>query len=323
MVARNKILQALRSGNGLSVKEMVDLIGVSKQRIHRILKELILQNLVMKQGKPPKVIYFLAKKVAYSVPQVTKDEESYLNEHFTVFTPDGHALVGPRAFAYWCDRRNLPFVKTLNEYKKTRKKYEKYKDADGLIDGMDKLLNTAQLEICLDHQYYADFYAIERFGKTRLGQLIHFGKMGQDRRLIKDIISSTKPSLERIIVRLSIDAVGYIPATLKRDVQLMTVLETEYNLPIPVIKIEKIRGEVLVPQKALSKIEDRIENARTSIRVLDKRKFNRVLLIDDALGSGATINETACELKNRGTAQMVTGFAVTGSFKGFDVLSEA
>jgi len=54
-----------------------------------------------------------------------------------------------------------------------------------------------------------------------------------------------------------------------------------------------------------------------------KAAFNKVLLIDDALGSGATINETACKLKNRHIAKMVYGYALTGSYKGFEVISEA
>lgn len=68
---------------------------------------------------------------------------------------------------------------------------------------------------------------------------------------------------------------------------------------------------------------DRIINARNSIVINDNRKFSRILLIDDALGSGATINETACKLKRNGQAEKVFGFAVTGSYKGFEVISEA
>ena len=50
---------------------------------------------------------------------------------------------------------------------------------------------------------------------------------------------------------------------------------------------------MIVPQKTLSKIEDRIENAKQTIIVSDVRSYNNVLIIDDAIGSGATINETA------------------------------
>lgn len=57
--------------------------------------------------------------------------------------------------------------------------------------------------------------------------------------------------------------------------------------------------------------------------VADKRKFNSILLIDDAVGSGATLNEVAGKLKNQSIAKQVFGLAITGSFKDFYVITEA
>ena len=50
--------------------------------------------------------------------------------------------------------------------------------------------------------------------------------------------------------------------------------------------------------------------------------FNNILLIDDAVGSGATLNEIAKQLKNKNIAKSITGRALVVSFKGFDVISE-
>ena len=102
----------------------------------------------------------------------------------------------------------------------------------------------------------------------------------------------------------------------------MQVLQKGLNLPLPHIDIVKVSGAIPVPQKALNKIEDRIINAQVSIIIKDTRKFNKILLIDDAVGSGATINETAVKLKFKETAKTVIGLAITGSFKGFDVIQE-
>ncbi len=125
-----------------------------------------------------------------------------------------------------------------------------------------------------------------------------------------------------IVAENGIDAVGYIPPTIKRELQIMKVLERKLNLPLPHIKLVKVTGDIVVPQKALNKIEDRINNARFSIIVQEDRKFENVLLIDDAVGSGATMNETSIKLKSKKVATTVTGLAVTGSFKGFDVIQE-
>ena len=47
-----------------------------------------------------------------------------------------------------------------------------------------------------------------------------------------------------------------------------------------------------------------------------------MLLIDDALGSGATLNETAQKIKSQRLAETVIGLAITGSFSGFEIISE-
>ncbi len=102
----------------------------------------------------------------------------------------------------------------------------------------------------------------------------------------------------------------------------MTVLQKGYNLPLPHIDLIKVSGVIPVPQKALNQIEDCISNARASIIVKEKRQFDNILLIDDAVGSGATINETAARLKFKNTGKKVFGLAVTGRFNGFDVIQD-
>src|SRR5687768_1691910 len=140
--------------------------------------------------------------------------------------------------------------------------------------------------------------------------------------MMKEIAQLIKPSLINIIKSSHIQAIGFIPPTIKREIQIMKVLEQELKIGLPHINLVKIKGEITIPQKALAKLEDRIQNARSSIIVDEDKTFKKILLIDDAVGSGATINETANKLKTRGIAEYVIGFAVTGSYKGFDVISE-
>ncbi len=102
----------------------------------------------------------------------------------------------------------------------------------------------------------------------------------------------------------------------------MHELEEGLKLNTGRIKIEKIKTEIIVPQKTLSKINDRIENAEKTIILTENRKYKNILLIDDAVGSGATLNETAKQIKEKKIAKKVIGIAITGSFKGFDVISE-
>jgi predicted amidophosphoribosyltransferase len=89
-----------------------------------------------------------------------------------------------------------------------------------------------------------------------------------------------------------------------------------------VVKIRKISGIIPVPQKSLSKLEERITNAENTFAISETARYNHVLLIDDAVGSGSTLNQIAGKLKQKGIAKKVTGLAVVGSFKGFDVVTD-
>jgi predicted amidophosphoribosyltransferase len=87
--------------------------------------------------------------------------------------------------------------------------------------------------------------------------------------------------------------------------------------------LEKIyQGEVRVAQKSLSKLEERVENAYKTIFLSETGNYKRVLLIDDAVGSGATFNEVAKKLKKEQGVEFVAGFAAVGSYKGFEVIQE-
>jgi hypothetical protein len=291
--------------------------------VHRALKQLLDKGLVIKVGSAPKTFYKLAPTVSTESVKISLSDQQFLDEHFLVVTETGTRLTGLNAMRNWCNRQKLPIEKTLLEFIVTRKKYLAYFNSKGIIDGLEKIKSTKGFEnIGLDEVYYLDFYAIERFGKTRLGLLLHLAKQGQNRKLMHEIIDLSKTRIYNLIADSKIDAVGFIPPTIKREVQFMKVLERKLNLYVPHINLVKVTGEVAIPQKALTKIEDRVSNARFSIMITEKRKFQKILLIDDAIGSGATINETALKLKANGLAKSIVGLAVTGSFKGFDVIQE-
>lgn len=322
----NQIIIYLKTAQEASVSELQEHIPVSRQMLHRVLNRMQEEGLIQKLGRAPRVFYRLIRDAPEKKTKeftLTEDELTFLTEHFLLITETGNRLEGIAAMQVWSEKQKLPVEKTAREFIATQKKYLQYVLPNGLINGTEKLLNTKGFDkISIDELFYCDFYAIERFGKTRLGTLLHFAKQGQNRKLIKEIVSLTKGKADQLITDKKIDAVGYIPPTIKRQLQFMTVLQKGFNLSLPHLNILKVSGAIPIPQKALNKIEDRIGNARASIIVSENREFENVLLIDDAVGSGATINETAAKLKSKGTAKKVFGLAVTGSFKGFDVIQE-
>ncbi len=320
METKKRIIEYLKERKQASGAELADFLGISDRAVRKQLKDLLEKEILYKVGKAPRVFYLIREEKKGEKIVVKKEKKKIIDENYLIITPSGVRKDGLEGFIYWCAKNNLEVNKTIDDYIKALNKYNAYKK-EGFIDGKKKLLATFE-DVFLDEIYYLDFYSIERFGKTKLGQLLLYGKQSGDKNIIKEIIEIIKTKVEGLIKEKDIDVVGFIPWTVKRDTQIMREIEKKLNLSIKTIKVEKIKTKIVVPQKTLSKLNDRVENAEKTIVLTEKGEYKNILLIDDAVGSGATLNETAKQIKERGIAKKVIGIAITGSFKGFDVISE-
>ncbi len=318
----NKIIKFIYANKQSSAHNITRYLGISRQAVYKQLNNLIKKNLIYKVGKPPKVFY-LTKKTKEFTKKILIDDKvkKIIEENYLLITPVGESLEGIKGFTFWCQKNKLPVDKTAYEYIKTLNKYNKFKK-NGFIDGTFKLKNTFD-KIFIDKLYYLDFYSIERFGKTKLGQLLLYAKQSQNRLLIKELSGNIKDKIAFLIKKHRIDGICFIPPTVKREIQFMRELENNLNLQLRKIDIVKIKTDIIVAQKTLSKLIDRVENAKGTFFVEEKEEFNNILLIDDAVGSGSTMNEIAKKIKEKQIINgKIYGIAITGSFKGFDVISE-
>lgn len=320
-----EIVKLIQDNSEVTVNQLVSHFGFTQAAIHRQLNKLLDNGLVEKYGNPPRVFYRVKidrdQGPLDSVKNnINKNDLEVINQEFIYISPLGKVNYGIKGFKELCKKFNLDIEKTVREYIKTHKKYSAFK-RKGLIDGKEKLKNTFP-EIFLNEMHYLDFYSIERFGKTKLGALVLYAKQSQSRAFIKQVAENTKDKVEKVIKEKNIDAVCFIPHTLPRKVQFINEIEKYLNLKLPSIKLIKVINDIPVAQKTLNKLDDRIENAASTIFVKDTLKYNKVLLIDDAVGSGATMNESARKLKEKNIAKKVIGLAITGSYKGFEVLNE-
>jgi hypothetical protein len=319
-----KIVSYIKEHKQATAKELASFLGVSPQALFRQLSALLKNDQIYKVGKPPKVFYFEKEKVSsvvvgdFLLEDATRD---FIEKNFLIITPTGERKEGLEGFIFWCQKTKQPVEKTALEYIQTWKKYNAFKK-DGLIDGMEKMRATFP-NVYLDKLFYLDFYSIERFGKTKIGQLLVYSKQSQNKKLMAELVMSVKTRIEDVVKKYNIDGVGFVPPTVKREVQFMKELERNLQMNVKKISIVKIKTDIAVPQKTLGKLEDRIENAQSSMIVDEQGLYKNILLIDDAVGSGATFNETAKQIKRKGICQgKIVGLAITGSFKGFDVVSE-
>ena len=321
-----KIIQYLVN-NQATVNDIAEYLGISRQAVHRILNNLVDEGNATKVGKPPKVFYSVSEQTtksisftsdAFLIDNITKE---IIDENFLFITPFGQKLIGWDGFTNWCSDRKQDISKMTKLYVQTVKKYDGFKK-DGLVDGMNKIKSTFE-DVALDEVFYLDFYSVEIFGKTKLGQLLLFAKQSQDITLMNQLIDGIKPSVLDVIEKFNIDGVAFIPPTVKREHQLMKQLQRRLNLGTRIISLVKIKTPVIVPQKTLNKLDDRIINARETIVVDDNGKYSNVLILDDAVGSGSTLNEVAKKIRQKGICSgKIIGLAITGSVKGFDVISE-
>ncbi len=319
---KEKIIDFVSKNDRVTPKSIIKHLELTPAAVFRHLNKLIGEGILKKQGAPPKVFYSVVRSSRISRDYILDPgAEPIINERFLRISPDGILQNGKHAFIEWCVTRGIDPVSASTEYLSIVSKFDAYKK-DGLIDATSKI-KQAYHTVYLDKLYYLDFYSIERFGKTKLGELLLYSKQSQNASLIHAVIKDVRPRILRLLEEIEIDAVGFIPPTVKRTVQFMKELENQLKLPIKLIKITKIKTPIIVPQKTLNKIEERIENARQSFAIEDQGNYQNILLIDDAVGSGSTLNEVARQIREKKLCTgLIIGLSLVGSFNGFEVIKE-
>jgi len=317
------------ASSGIRPHDIVAALKISHVAVHKHLKQLIQRGLLEKRGRPPSVIYIASPAtLSLSTTQLPPEYAQIIEKHFCYFTPTGTQLLGITGFLTFLERTEQaqePLARA-KEYIEILHKAEQFRDSNGLIDGTQKIVNT--FEHCfLSRLYYSDFYSLPKYGKTKLGQYLLHGKSGQNINLIEAIAAETRDQVCKLISMNSIEAVAYAPHSIPRKIPFLKEYRRLLSLPLPEITLSKaFAGDIPIAQKSLSKLSERIENARQTIFVKDQNfKHSRILIIDDALGSGATINEIASKLKtaHKGSKDCkIFGYAVVGSYKGFEVIKE-
>lgn len=318
---KNKIIAYISKKNTVSPKDLENYLSISRQMLHRHLRDLQKEKKIIKRGAAPKVFYSLASDQERHLLRYQDDSiKEKIDAYYLSISPDGKKYNGSSGFAAWCARHQFDLDKTAHDYVQTLEHYQQYQK-DGLINGLPKMQQSFE-QVALDEMYYLDFYSLPRFGKTKLGSLLLYAKQSQNQTLIQELIEIIEPHITQLTENKSIDAIGFIPPTVLRQTQIQKEFSRALAQTLPRIPIVKVHNDIPVPQKTLRKLADRIENAHASIVVEDFPAYKHILLIDDAVGSGATLNETAKKIKARRPDTNVIGLAITGSLNGFDVLNE-
>lgn len=323
---KQQLIDFIANNGGASPSELAEVLNISLQMVHRHLKSLVAEGVLKKLGQSPRVRYVIAPEsiAGARLSNLPKALADYIDQHYMTVKPNGEVLPGVDGFQWWAHKtkQDKSIEKLAAEYVSQHQSWcEKFKGNHGLIDATFKVSETFE-ESFVDVLLYQEFYSLPKFGKTKSGQMVFLGKSGQDLKMIRELARQSKDSITGIIKQYKIQAVVFAPHSIPRKISFLKEFEKSLALPLPKLQLLKVFSGAPVAQKSLQKLSDRIENARETIFLKDQGGvFKRVLLIDDAVGSGATINAIAEKLKSSGV-NFVVGYAVTGSLKGFEIINE-
>lgn len=301
--------------------ELIKILAVSAKTVHKHLLKLLDEQMIKKTGTTPRVFYAVNINYDSNLDVLDKDNQ-IIEQNYIYVSPSGEMIRGVNGFQEWCRKNQFDFAREKKAYLKKIKSIDRMKK-DGLLSAKKTIL-SGKKKLYLDNIFFSDFYNFDYFGKTKLGQLVYLGKSSQNKELISEIAKIIRPAIKNLIKKYEIKFICFIPPTIDRKVQFLEVLRHRLKLDLPEITAVKIPSLTKIPQKTLRKLEDRIINAKTTIAVNPNQVVDsNTLIIDDATGSGATLNETANKIRSIAKQGIkIIGYSVVGSFKGFDVISE-
>ena len=318
-----EVLKTIKQYGPMRSSEIVKMLNVSAKTIYKHLLILQDEQMIRKNGKIPRIFYVYNETNSEGVI-ISDESDQIIENNYIYVSPSGEMKRGVEGFQEWCKKNKFDFSKEKKALSEKIRVVQKIKKG-GLISAKKKILSATE-NLNLDEVFFSDFYNLDHFGKTKLGQLVYLGKSSQNKELIGEIATIIKPAILNIIEKYKIGFVCFIPPTIDRKVQFLDVLKKRMKLSLPEVVAVKIPSTTKVPQKTLRKLEDRIINAQKTIAVNPNQKItSNVLIIDDATGSGATLNETAGKIRiilGENDNVKIIGYSVVGSFKGFDVISE-
>ncbi len=325
-VTLKEIIKFLDEQPGSRPMNIAQKLGVSRQYIQRLLAENSERFTV--SGSGPNRFYrnnvtsVDSKKNDKIIGADIKPEDAkIIDENFYSLTPLGEELVGVKGLITWSLARNFDPAAKQKEYLSILRKY--YPSHFKSPIDVTKKVKDALGDIAIEKIWAVDYYNFEIFGKTKLGTQVLIAKQTGDVQTTQQLVHRLEVAVEYVIGKYDIDALVFVSPTIQRPSQLMTKLDNGVTKQTPRIKVHKVGAKILIAQKTLKSLEDRVLNAAQTFIVESQVQYNNVLIIDDALGSGATINEIAKQIKQKQIGRNCYGLVLVSSPSGYDVINEA
>ncbi len=321
----DELIAFLELQPGSRPKVIADALGISRQYVQKLLAKHA--GMFVVTGVGPNRFYRLKPtEVLNSTERANRDtvdrkKIDVIERNFYNLTPLGEELEGQEGFVRWCNDRNLDVDSMQKQYVNILNKYYP-NDFASPIDFTNKLKHSLK-DFSLQKVWAVDYYNFEIFGKTKLGNQVMIAKQTADEVTVATLIKRIAEAFLAIESRVKIDAVALVSPTIQRQQQLMSRLDNAIDQTVPRVKIYKVGARILIAQKTLKYLKDRILNAEQTFVVESSGVYESVLIIDDALGSGATLNEISKQIVKKGIAKKCYGLVLVASPSGYEVIQDA
>jgi len=289
------------------VTEISEKLRFSRVIIHRVIKKLLEEKKIKKVWKASHTKY---KSLISWLQNSKKDLDNnliigfktkkFFDENFYKFDSDWKLLKGFSGFEYWIKDRNFDLEKQIKNYKNIFNYVENLENECGMLD-VTNIFSKKFEENYMEKIFYAGEYSFMEFGRTKLAEMTFYAKQSQDKKLINQSIDEIFYKLECLIKTENIDCIAIVPWSIDRKNQLLWILKNrlkDFNLDFLKI-IKYYENGISIPQKSIKSKSWRIKNALNTIFVNDNnvKNYKNILLIDDFVGSWATLNITAKKIK--------------------------
>lgn len=321
----DNIRKIIQDNGQITPKEIQRIAGLGPAMVFRHLKKLVGKGDIVKVGTSPKVFYKINEQPDNRADLQQKIESKIMEENFDYISPEGEEIEGVEGFERWCSLRKLNPIEMKGKYEEVYTDYQRF-SKNGVIDATEKIEKTfanKSNEQYLSKLYYLTFYSYPIFGRNKISNWLFYGKTLQQKKLIKKVIDTEREKIYKFILDQKVDAIMFVPPTVPRKIQFMKELENELNLSLPKVLVTKAVTPIIIQQKSLKDITERVKNADLTMFVQTRNtNYKRLLIIDDFTGSGATLNTLAKKCLKQNVADEVIGLTITGSINGFEVIRE-
>ena len=309
---KEHILATIQSSSG-SPKYITEKTGISRSNVHKYLRELLDEGCLEKVGSPPAVYY-----------KVIDNFSLIIHNNFILKDVIGHIYRGLVGFKKWVEDKypDQTLAEKIRIYEESFKLYEAGKQ-DGFFEitiGLESLKKYT--DIYVDKLFCIDLYNLKvgvSTKRTKSAVLLEMAKNSNNRKageFVTELCDLTTDKIINHIREKNIPCVAFVSPTAKRSVQIMKELEARVKAKCPMIDYLKIKrfnpSGSMSEQKTIGTVKGRIENARHTFDLTSATKWDTVLLIDDLVGSAATLNEVAKKIKQKGIAKTVDAISLVG-----------